>query len=92
MLVRNGRRFGRLWLVGKPFLRFLWLTLGCGNWRFGIKGYVWSMLHSGAEFCAGASLGVAERPAAIHPAPSLWTPDVDIKTNCNPLLAFAAGR
>jgi glycosyltransferase involved in cell wall biosynthesis len=89
MLVRNGRRFGRLWLVGKPFLRFLWLYVWCGNWRFGIKGYVWSMLHSGAEFLRQARAWELQSvPPATHPAPSVWTPDVEYQ---NKLQSAASG-
>jgi glycosyltransferase involved in cell wall biosynthesis len=72
MLVKNGRRFGRVWLVGKPILRFVWLYVVCGNWRFGIKGYVWSTLHSGAEFLRQAKAWELQRvPPAPHPAGEL---------------------
>jgi glycosyltransferase involved in cell wall biosynthesis len=51
MLVRKSTgRWGGLWLIGKPVLRFLWLYIACGNWRFGTRGYIWSVMHSGAEF------------------------------------------
>jgi hypothetical protein len=81
MLVADGRRFGRLWLVGKPILRFLWLYVMCGNWRFGIKGYVWSLLHSGAEFLRQAKAWELQSvPPAKHPAPSVWTPDAGFQS------------
>jgi (heptosyl)LPS beta-1,4-glucosyltransferase len=75
MLVRNGRRFGRFWLVAKPLMRFAWLFVLCGNWRFGIKGYVWSVLHSGAEFLRQAKAWELQSvQSAPHPGPQVWTP------------------
>jgi glycosyltransferase involved in cell wall biosynthesis len=73
MLVRQGGRWGRAWLIGKPVLRFLWLYLACGNWRFGTRGYIWSVLHSGAEFLRQAKaweLQHVTQPPAVRQAPN----------------------
>jgi hypothetical protein len=72
MLVRQGAgRCGRLWLVGKPVLRFLWLYVACGNWRLGTRGYIWSVLHSGAEFLRQAKAWELQNVTAVtHPPPA----------------------
>jgi (heptosyl)LPS beta-1,4-glucosyltransferase len=61
-------RWGRLWLVGKPVMRFLWLYVACGNWRYGTRGYIWSVLHSGAEFLRQAKAWELQNAGAVsHP-------------------------
>jgi (heptosyl)LPS beta-1,4-glucosyltransferase len=68
MLVKDGGRWTRLWLVGKPVLRFLWLYIACGNWRYGTRGYIWSVLHSGAEFLRQAKAWELQNATAVaHP-------------------------
>jgi len=72
MLVRaDPGRWSRLWLVGKPVLRFLWLYVACGNWRFGTRGYIWSVLHSGAEFLRQAKAWELQNVDPVsHPPPA----------------------
>jgi glycosyltransferase involved in cell wall biosynthesis len=73
MLVRKstGRR-GALWLIGKPVLRFLWLYVACGNWRFGTRGYIWSVMHSGAEFLRQAKAWELQNVTTVtHPPGSV---------------------
>jgi glycosyltransferase involved in cell wall biosynthesis len=80
MILKSGRRRGTLQLICKPFARFLWLYVLCGNWRFGVKGYVWSRLHAGAEFLRHAKaweLETVSRPA--NPASDLWQPSAEIQ-------------
>jgi hypothetical protein len=67
-VAKRAGRGARLWLVGKPVLRFLWLYVACGNWRFGTRGYIWSVLHSGAEFLRQAKAWELQNvTAAGHP-------------------------
>ena len=55
-------------LVGKPALRFLWIYVACGNWRMGMHGFVWAMLHAFAEFLRQAKAWEAVRTGAEpHP-------------------------
>lgn len=49
MILRSGR-FRTLTLLAKPPLRFLWIYLACGNWRMGMRGFIWAGLHAFAEF------------------------------------------
>jgi glycosyltransferase involved in cell wall biosynthesis len=80
MILKSGRRHGVLQLIAKPFARFVWLYVLCGNWRFGIKGYVWSRLHAGAEFLRQAKAWELEtvRPA-IDPGSDVWQPSEQLK-------------
>jgi len=76
MLVKAGtRRWPRLWLVGKPVLRFLWLYVGCGNWRFGTRGYIWSVMHSGAEFLRQAKAWELQNTTAVSHPPTAAASD-----------------
>jgi glycosyltransferase involved in cell wall biosynthesis len=79
MILKSGRH-GGLRLIFKPFARFFWLYVLCGNWRLGIKGYVWSLLHAGAEFLRQAKAWELEtiRPA-IDPANDVWQPSPELK-------------
>jgi (heptosyl)LPS beta-1,4-glucosyltransferase len=97
MLVRSRGRPGRLLLVLKPFARFLWLYVLCGNWRFGVKGYVWSALHAGAEFLRQAEAWELEavRPVT-DPPPEVWQPSMEVQrkleSSARPLSPGAPAR
>jgi glycosyltransferase involved in cell wall biosynthesis len=83
-LAKRPGRFGRLLLVGKPLARFFWLYALCGNWRFGTKGYVWSVLHAGAEFLRHAKAWELENVApSIDPTPDVWHPGPEIQRTIN---------
>jgi glycosyltransferase involved in cell wall biosynthesis len=69
MAVSAGK-VSRLALALKPFARFCWLYIWCGNWRFGTKGYVWSMLHANAEFLRQAKAWeITSIAPALDPSP-----------------------
>jgi glycosyltransferase involved in cell wall biosynthesis len=75
MILKSGQRPGVPHLLLKPLARFFWLYVLCGNWRFGIKGYTWSLLHAGAEFLRQAKAWESHRvEPAIDPDSRVWEP------------------
>lgn len=80
MLTRPRRSFARLTLVCKPIARFVWLYVVCGNFRFGMKGYVWSVLHAGAEFVRHAKAWELENiQPTVNPPRHIWNPGIEFE-------------
>jgi glycosyltransferase involved in cell wall biosynthesis len=80
MILKSGQRPGGPRLVFKPIARFFWLYVLCGNWRYGIKGYTWSLLHAGAEFLRQAKAWESDRvEPAIDPDSHVWQPSTECK-------------
>ena len=60
-------------LLFKPLLRFLWVYIACGNWRLGMRGYLWAMMNAAGEFLRHAKAWeLRNAPRRPEPPPPLY--------------------
>lgn len=72
LLDRRPTRLRAVMVVVKPLLRFGWIYLLCGSWRLGLRGFIWSALHSGGEFLRQAKAWeIRHAPRMPDPPPEL---------------------
>ncbi len=74
MIVRDQPKFRPAALIFKPMLRFGWAYILSGNWRYGMKGFVWSAMHANYEFMRQAK---AWELLTVQPAPHPRGEDID---------------
>ena len=62
-------------IVFKPLLRFLWIYVKCGNWRLGMRGFLWSGMNAVAEFLRLAKAWERQCvPRMVDPPASVYSP------------------
>ncbi len=73
MLARRGVRATAVKLLVRPILRFLWIYVRKGGFRFGARGVIWALLAASAEFFRYAKLWEREHPVATRHPPEQLT-------------------